>query len=288
MKNFAIIGLGYIAPRHLRAIKDVGGNLICAYDPRDSVGILDSYFPQADFFTEFERFDRFINKKGQDKIDYLVICSPNYLHDSHCRYGLRNGMNVICEKPLVLNPWNAEALMEMEKETGKKVNTILQLRLHPSIIDLKKRVDETFERFDVNLTYVTPRGKWYSSSWKGDENKSGGIATNIGIHFFDMLQWVFGSLSTSINHKDEGSISGCSVTNKAKIDWDLSISGDTAIRTLELGGEIIDFTTGFDNLHGLSYEEILAGRGFTISEAMQSIKIVSEIRNSNINKAALI
>ena len=199
MKNFAMIGVaGYIAPRHLKAIKDTNNNLLCALDKFDSVGIMDSYFPKADFFTEFERFDRHIEKLRRQEVDldYVSICTPNYLHDAHIRMALRSGANAICEKPLVLNPWNVDALMDIEKESGKKINTILQLRLHPSIIALKNKIDNSNsnEKFDVDLTYITSRGKWYDISWKGDESKSGGIATNIGIHFFDMLSWIFGDI----------------------------------------------------------------------------------------------
>lgn len=204
MKKFALIGAaGYIAPRHFKAIKETGNNLITALDRFDSVGIIDSYFPKADFFTEFERFDRHIDKLGRNgiPIDYLSVCSPNYLHDSHIRFGLRNGAHVICEKPLVLNPWNVEALKKIEEETGKKVYNILQLRLHPSIISLKKEVDSNNnEIFDVDLTYITSRGNWYYTSWKGDISKSGGIATNIGVHFFDMLCWIFGELKQNVVH----------------------------------------------------------------------------------------
>ncbi len=205
MKNFALIGAaGFIAPRHLKAIKDTGNNLVAALDKFDSVGVIDSYFPDADFFTEFERFDRHIDKIKREgkKIDFVSICTPNYLHDSHIRFGLRHGADVICEKPLVLNPWNVDALLEIEKETGKNVYNIFQLRLHPSIIELKQRIangpkDKIYE---IDLTYITSRGNWYQTSWKGDVQKSGGIATNIGVHFYDMLGWVFGDLKENIVH----------------------------------------------------------------------------------------
>src|SRR5205809_946249 len=205
MKNFALIGAGgYIAPRHMKAVKDTGNNLIAALDKHDSVGILDSYFPEAEFFVEFERFDRHIEKLSRigTQTDYVAVCSPNYLHDSHIRFGLRHGANVICEKPLVLNPWNIEALDQLEKETGKNVFNIFQLRLHPDIINLKEKVlnSDPSKIFDIDLTYITSRGKWYYTSWKGDIIKSGGIATNIGIHFFDMLLWIFGKVTKNIVH----------------------------------------------------------------------------------------
>lgn len=282
-KNFAIIGVaGYIAPRHLAAIKQVGGNLVCAYDPHDSVGILDSYFPNADFFTEFERFDRHIDKIKRKGIyiDYLVVCSPNYLHDSHCRYGLRSGMDVICEKPLVLNTWNAQSLIKMEEETGKKVNTILQLRLHPTIINLKHQIESRHEKVFCELTYVTPRGKWYNASWKGDEKKSGGIATNIGIHFFDTLSWIFGVCEKSMvkfNRQDEAA--GLLNFEKGHVDWHLSVKGDKPERSLRVEDTVIDFTDGFNSLHNLSYQMILEGKGFGISDTMNAIEIVSKIRN---------
>src|SRR5689334_6365945 len=230
MKNFALIGAaGYIAPRHLQAIKDTGNNLVAALDKFDSVGIMDSYFPQADFFTEFERFDRHIDKLKRigQKIDYVSICSPNYLHDSHIRFALRHHADAICEKPLVLNPWNVDALIDIEKETGKRVNTILQLRLHPNIIQLKKEIDAapSDRIFDVTLTYITSRGKWYHHSWKGDEMKSGGIATNIGIHFFDMLLWVFGDRKElKITSYEADKASGILELKRARVNWMLSIN----------------------------------------------------------------
>ncbi|HEV8512865.1 MAG TPA: Gfo/Idh/MocA family oxidoreductase, partial [Cyclobacteriaceae bacterium] len=230
MKNFALVGAaGYIAPRHLQAIRDTGNNLVAALDKFDSVGIMDSYFPKADFFTEFERFDRHLDKLKRlgQKIDYVSICSPNYLHDSHIRFALRHQADAICEKPLVLNPWNVDALEEIEKETGKRVFTILQLRLHPNIIQLKKEIEAAppGKVFDVNLDYITSRGKWYHHSWKGDEQKSGGIATNIGIHFFDMLLWVFGSVKNiKIKSYEPDSTSGFFELEKARINWRLSIN----------------------------------------------------------------
>lgn len=296
MKNFALIGAsGYIAPRHLRAMKETGCNLLAAYDPFDSVGIMDSFFPKADFFTEFERFERHIDKtiRNGNKLDYVSICSPNYLHDSHIRFGLKNGADVICEKPLVLNPWNVEGLMQMEEETGQKVYNILQLRLHQSIIDLKKKVDAAPKDkiFEFDLTYITSRGKWYYTSWKGNEQKSGGIATNIGVHFFDMLSWIFGENKKNVVHLHEHDrAAGYLEFDRAKVKWFLSINsemlpeaakeaGKTTYRSMTLEGEEIEFSAGFTDLHNKSYEAILNGNGFRISEALSAIKIVHSIRN---------
>ena len=298
MKNFTLIGAsGYIAPRHLRAIKETNNNLLAAYDPFDSVGVMDSFFPKADFFTEFERFDRHIDKlkRNGEVLDYLSICSPNYLHDSHIRFGLKNGADVICEKPLVLNPWNLEGLMQLEDETGHRVYNILQLRLHESIIALKKKVDNAPKDkiFDFDLTYITSRGKWYYTSWKGDERKSGGIATNIGVHFFDMLSWIFGDVRENIVHLHEHDrAAGYLEFDRAKVRWFLSINhdtlpesaknaGKTTYRSMTLEGGEIEFSEGFQDLHNMSYKAILAGNGFRISEALNAIKIVHEIRNAN-------
>lgn len=285
---------GYIAPRHLQAIKDTGNHLVAALDKFDSVGIIDSFFPHADFFTEFERFDRHIEKlrrQGQ-KIDYVSICSPNYLHDSHIRFALRHHADAICEKPLVLNPWNVDALADIEKETGKKVYTILQLRLHPNIIQLKKEIDAASadKVFDVDLTYITSRGKWYHHSWKGDEMKSGGIATNIGIHFFDMLLWVFGEKrNLKITSYEADKASGVLELKKARVKWMLSINendlpaeakakGKRTFRSLQMNGNEIEFSDGFTELHTKSYSEILAGRGFGLNDARPSIELAHEIR----------
>lgn len=292
--NFALIGAGgFVAPRHLRAIKDNGQNLKAILDPNDSVGIIDSYFPEAAFFTEFERFDRHCEKlrrKGDDhRIHYVSICSPNYLHDAHIRFALRADANAICEKPLVLNPWNADALKSLEKETGKEVYTILQLRHHPSIIDLKKRIDadKSGKKYDIVLTYITPRGKWYHYSWKGDMLKSGGIATNIGIHFFDMLTWIFGKSKSNILHYYKNDkAAGLAELEKANVQWFLSIDkndlkeGDKTFRSITMNGEEIEFSEGFTDLHTVSYKEILNGNGFRIDEAMPSIEAVYEIRTS--------
>jgi len=296
MKNFALIGAGgYIAPRHMKAIKDTGNKLIAALDRNDSVGILDSYFPEADFFTEFERFDRHIEKLKRKgiKTDYVSVCSPNYLHDSHIRFGLRVGANVICEKPVVLNPWNIEALSEIEKETGNKIFTILQLRLHPSIVALKEKIDAEpkGKKHQINLDYITSRGHWYYASWKGDIQKSGGIATNIGVHFFDMLMWIFGDVKENIIHEHSSdTASGILELEKASVNWRLSIdynnlpdeikkAGKRTYRTLNIDGESIEFSDGFTELHSKSYEQILAGKGFPLMETKRSIELVHDIRN---------
>lgn len=297
MKNFALIGAGgYIAPRHMKAIKDTGNSLLAALDRHDSVGILDSYFPQADFFTEFERFDRHLEKKKRQgiKTDFVSVCSPNYLHDAHIRFGLRMGANVICEKPVVLNPWNIEPLLELEKETGNNIYTILQLRLHPAIIALKEKIDAApaGKRYAINLQYITSRGHWYHTSWKGDIQKSGGIATNIGVHFFDMLIWIFGAVKeNSVTAHTAETASGNLVLEKANINWMLSIdvntipaavkaAGKRTYRTLSIDGEEFEFSEGFTELHTKSYEEILKGNGFPIIETMPAIQLVHDIRNS--------
>ncbi len=301
MKRFALIGAaGYIAPRHLKAIKDTGNELVAAMDRCDSVGIIDSYFPDADFFIEFERFDRHIDKlkRAGEKIDYVSITTPNYLHDAHIRWALRNGAEAICEKPLVLNPWTIDSLKEIENETGKKVNTILQLRLHPSIVALKEKVTKELQEnpnkvYDIDLTYLTSRGKWYFISWKGDEKKSGGIATNIGIHFFDMLSWIFGEVEENIVHvKTEYANAGFLKLKHANVRWFLSViydyipdeikaKGQRTYRSITVDGEEIEFSGGFTDLHTRSYEEILKGNGFGLDDAKPSIEIVSTIRNLN-------
>ena len=300
MKRFALIGAsGYIAPRHMKAIKDTGNVLVAAFDPYDGVGIIDSHFPDADFFTEFERFDRHIDKLRREgnPIDIISICSPNYLHDAHIRFGLKSGCDVICEKPLVLNPWNVDALMDIEKETGKKVYTILQLRLHPSIIALREKVlnSPKDKRFKVALKYITSRGKWYHHSWKGDMSKSGGIATNIGVHFFDMLTWIFGDIiENRVDIHNEDTASGFLKLEKADVDWFLSIDynqipenvkmqGKRTYRTLQMEGEEIEFSDGFTELHTDSYKAILEGNGFPISVSKKAIEIVHGIRNGNKN-----
>ncbi|MGB9862605.1 MAG: Gfo/Idh/MocA family oxidoreductase [Candidatus Saccharicenans sp.] len=303
MKNFAIIGVaGYIAPRHLKAIKDTGNKLVAALDKSDSVGIIDSYFPEADFFTEFERFDRHLEmlrrKEPERAVHYVSICSPNYLHDAHCRFALRIGADAICEKPVVLNPWNIDALQEAEQEYGHKIYTVLQLRLHPEIIKLKKRLEQNRNDkiYDVDLTYITARGRWYFYSWKGIEDKSGGIATNIGVHFFDMLSWIFGPPKLNIVHLRQPDIaSGYLELGRARIRWFLSlrfedlprealVAGKRSYRCITIDGEPFDFTDGFQDLHTRVYEEVLKGNGFGLEENRNAIQIVYDIRHAEIKQ----
>jgi len=296
MKNFVLIGAsGYIAPRHMKAIKDTGNNLVAALDPCDSVGVIDSFFPDADFFTEFERFDRHIDKlrRTNKKIDFVIVCSPNYLHDANIRFGLRNEANVVCEKPIVLNPWNVEALALAEKEFNKNIYSILQLRLHPNVIKLKKEVEQSpsGKSFDVDLTYLTSRGNWYYTSWKGQKEKSGGIATNIGIHFFDLLIWIFGDVQKNIVHiHSHDRAAGLLELKKARVRWFLGINphllpesiqknGERSYRSLSINNKEFDLDGGFTELHNKSYEEILKGNGFRITETEKSISLVHEIRN---------
>ena len=297
MNSFALIGAaGYIAPRHMRAIKDIGGDLKVALDPRDSVGIIDSFFPNARFFVEFERFDRHIDKlrRANQPIDYVSICSPNYLHDAHVRFALRSDTDAICEKPLVLNPWNIDGLAELSQRTGRKINTILQLRLHPSIKALRERVNREPEKVhDVELTYITSRGGWYHVSWKGDIGKSGGVATNIGVHFFDMLVYVFGDVKSSVLHiSNESRAAGHLELKRARVKWFLSIDRNdlpamsgkpqTTWRSIQIGGEELEFSDGFTDLHTESYRDIVSGRGFGIDEVRPSIEIVSNLRTAPI------
>lgn len=298
MKNFGLIGAaGYIAPRHLKAIKDTGNTLLAALDPFDSVGIMDSYFPDAAFFTEPERFDRHLDKmrrSGNGHIDYVSICSPNYLHDAHIRMALRNGAHAICEKPIVLNPWNVDALLEIEKESGHHIYTILQLRHHAAIIALKERIEAekaSNKVYDIDLTYITSRGAWYHRSWKGDLEKSGGVATNIGVHFFDMLTWVFGPAKENVVHVSETDrAAGFLQLENARVRWFLSINSDylpdqakkankTTYRSITVNGEEIEFSGGFTDLHTVSYQNILKGKGYGLSDARPSIYIVHSIRN---------
>lgn len=296
-KNFALIGVaGYIAERHVRAINDTNNNLLAALDPFDSVGFLDRYFPNADFFIEFERFDRHIDKLRRmgTAVDYVSICSPNFLHDSHIRFALRNKAHAICEKPIVLNPWNIDALQEIEEESAKNIYTILQLRLHPSIIALKEKVQNQNkqEKYEIDLSYITSRGNWYDFSWKGDITKSGGIATNIGVHFFDMLTWIFGKVQKNvINYRDEHKSAGYLELENARVRWFLSIDyndipnnvkeqGQRTFRSITVEGEEIEFSGGFTDLHTESYKDILSGGGFRINEARESIETVYRIRNA--------
>lgn len=301
MKNFALIGAaGYIAPRHMQAIKATGNQLVAALDVNDSVGIIDSHFPEAEFFTEFERFDRHVDKirRADDsrRIDYVSICSPNYLHDSHMRFALRSGADAICEKPLVLNPWNIDGLLDIERDTGHKVNTILQLRVHPSIVALREKVQSQKKdtKHEVDLTYITSRGHWYLQSWKGDMKKSGGIATNIGVHFFDMLHFIFGALQDNIvHHSSDTKAAGYLEYERARVRWFLSVdvedvpakqreAGQRTYRSITVDGEEIEFSGGFTDLHTRSYEEILAGRGFGLEENRTAIATVAAIRNANV------
>lgn len=298
-KNFALIGAGgYVAPKHMRAIRYVGGNLIAAMDPADSVGILDSFSYDVEFFTEFERFDRHAEKMRRQgeasRIHYVSICSPNYLHDAHMRFALRIGADAICEKPLVLNPWNLDVLEEMEQETGRKVNCILQLRLHPSIIALKQKIDArpSGRKLTVDLSYITSRGRWYFNSWKGNLEKSGGIASNIGIHFFDMLMWIFGvPLHKEVHYSSHKRMAGFIELEKARVRWYLSVdrsdlpqsaidAGKPAYRSITIDGEELEFSSGFTDLHTQSYQNLLNGNGFGIKEAKPSISLVSELRNA--------
>jgi len=301
-KNFALIGAaGYIAPRHMRAIEETGNNLIAALDPFDSVGIIDSFFPDADFFIEPERFDRHLDKlrrKNDNKVDYVSICSPNYLHDAHIRLALRNQADAICEKPLLLNPWNIEGLLDIEKESGKKIHNILQLRQHPVIIDLKNKFDKlpSNKKHDIKLTYITSRGKWYYYSWKGEKAKSGGIVTNIGIHFFDMLAWIFGKAQNSHLHlMQPNKASGLLELEKANVSWYLSLDNNdlpdnakennlSTYRSITIDGEEIEFSGGFTDLHTVSYKNILQGNGFGIEDARPSIEIAHTIRNQELSK----
>lgn len=295
--DFALIGVGgYIGIRHLRAIKDTHNNLVASLDPSDSVGILDSFFPDSDFFVEFERFDRHVDKlrrKGE-KIDYVTICSPNYLHDSHIRFALRSKANAICEKPVVLNPWNIDALQEIEQESGQNVNIVLQLRLHPTIMSLKNQIEAAppEQTYNIDLSYITSRGNWYYISWKGDLNKSGGIATNIGVHFFDMLTWIFGEVQENIVQiSEETRAAGYLVLKRARVRWFLSLNaedlpgevreeGQRTYRSIQIDGEEMEFSSGFTDLHTALYREIFKGNGFTLEDARQSIETVFTIRNA--------
>jgi len=296
-KNFGIIGVaGYIAVRHLHAIKETGNNLLASLDKFDSVGRIDNYFPESDFFVEFERFDRHFDKlkRTGTKIDYVSICSPNYLHDSHIRFALRHHADAICEKPIVLNPWNIDALQEIEKETGNKIFTVLQLRLHPKIKELREKIKNgpVNKMYDIDMSYITSRGNWYNISWKGDLHKSGGIATNIGIHFFDMLSWIFGNIKSNTVHLSEpNKAAGYMELEKARVRWFLSLdysdipagvkeSGKRTFRSITVDSEEIEFSEGFTDLHTQTYRNIFEGKGFGINEARQSVETVYTIRNA--------
>ena len=299
-KRFGLIGAaGYVAPRHMKAISETGNTVVAALDTNDSVGIIDSFFPEADFFTEFERFDRHVDllRRGNEPIDYFSVCSPNYLHDSHIRFALRSGADAICEKPVVLNPWNVERLLQAEKDTGQQVNTILQLRLHPSIQKLKNDHAQSKDgkKSDVDLTYITSRGRWYQHSWKGDVTKSGGIATNIGVHFYDMLHFVFGELQDNVVHLRESTKSaGVLEYENARVRWFLSVDatdlpeavsakGQRTFRSIEIDGQQVEFSDGFTDLHTESYKKILAGEGFGLEENRVAIETVSTIRNAELS-----
>jgi UDP-N-acetyl-2-amino-2-deoxyglucuronate dehydrogenase len=303
MKNFALTGAGgYIAPRHLQAIKDTGNKLVACADPHDSVGILDRFFPEASYFVEFERFDRhleLLRRKGEDeRVHYMSICSPNHLHDAHIRLALRLHADAICEKPLVLNPWNLDSLETLEEETSNRIYTILQLRVHPSLVQLRQTLlaSPAHNKHNVCLTYITPRGPWYHYSWKGVKERSGGLATNIGIHFFDLLIWLFGSVQTNIVTLAESDrMAGYLEHQNANVFWFLSIRKEdlpqssrqtqqTTFRSITIDDKEVEFTEGFTNLHTRVYEETLKGNGFGISDARPAIKLVYDIRNSNINQ----
>jgi UDP-N-acetyl-2-amino-2-deoxyglucuronate dehydrogenase len=302
-KNFAAIGVaGYIAPRHLKAIHDTGNKLVAAVDPNDSVGILDQYTYKVRFFTEIERFDRHLEKlkRGPEAnhVNYVSIMSPNYLHDAHCRLALRVGADAICEKPLVINPWNLDQLASIEEETGKKIYSVLQLRLHPELLKLKQSIDQgpVEHQYEVNLTYITSRGPWYQVSWKGSVEKSGGIATNIGIHFFDLLLWLFGEVgAVKVHHSDPKRMAGFIEFERARVKWFLSVDREdlpfpvepgkpSTYRSITIDGQEVEFSSGFTDLHTRIYEETLAGRGFGIMEAYPSIALTHRIRNEPLSQ----
>ena len=303
MKKFGLLGLaGYIAPRHLRAIKDTGNTLVAALDPSDSVGIVDSFFPECHFFTEFERFDRHVDKRRRNKepLDYISICSPNYLHDSHIRFALKAGCHAICEKPIVLNPWNIDALQEIENDYEGQINTILQLRLHPSIIELKQLIEsaQKNKKYDVELTYITSRGRWYNTSWKGDDRKSGGVVTNIGVHFFDMLHFLFGEVQENLVYVSEpNTASGFIEYENARVRWflstdetnlppDVRLKGQRTFRNIMIDDKELEFSGGFTDLHTMSYQEILKGNGFGLEENRVAIETVSAIRTMSVSKTS--
>lgn len=300
MYNFSLIGAaGYIAPRHMKAIKETGNELIACYDINDSVGVIDSFFPKAKFFTEFERFDRHIEKLKYDKnelIDYTTICSPNYLHDAHIRFALRSGSNAICEKPLVLNPWNLEKLIKIEELTKKKIYTVLQLREHEIVKKLKEKNSNKSHKAEIDLTYITSRGNWYFNSWKGNIEKSGGIASNIGIHFFDMLIWIFGSIDkVYLHYYDHKTAAGFISLDNADVSWFLSVDSkylpnntindsQTTYRSININNQELEFSNGFTNLHTEVYKSILNNKGFGIDDTFESIKLVSKLRTLNFSK----
>jgi UDP-N-acetyl-2-amino-2-deoxyglucuronate dehydrogenase len=301
-RNFAVTGVaGYIAPRHLRAIRDTGNRLVAAVDPHDSVGLLDQFGFDVRYFSEIERFDRHLEKlrrSGEEtRVHYVSVCSPNYRHDAHCRLALRIGADVICEKPLVINPWNLEQLEELEHETGHRVNCVLQLRVHPKMLELRQRLlaERGGRQKEVVLTYITGRGAWYHASWKGSEEKSGGVATNIGVHLFDLLIWLFGDAAQCrVHHSDQSRMAGSIELEHARVRWFLSVdrgdlpqaardAGKTTFRSIAIDGSEIEFTEGFTDLHTRVYEEVLAGRGFGIAAARPSIELAYRIRTARLS-----
>jgi UDP-N-acetyl-2-amino-2-deoxyglucuronate dehydrogenase len=303
VRNFAVTGVaGFVAPRHLKAIKELGHRVVAATDPHDAVGLLDRFGLDVNFFTEFERFDRHLEKRRrgpeQDRVDFVSVCSPNYLHDAHIRLALRVGADAICEKPLVINPWNLDALTELETESGNRVYTVLQLRLHPDLIAVRERLRaDTTKRHRVDLTYITSRGRWYDVSWKGVEERSGGVIMNIGIHFFDLLLWLFGPVqSSTVSSRERNKSAGHLELARADVNWKLSTdaadlpesarqSGRPTFRSLAVDGDTIEFSDGFVDLHTRVYEEILAGRGFGIEDARPSIDLANKIRHQPVGAA---
>ena len=301
MHNFALVGAaGFVAPRHMKAIRDTGNRLVAAVDPHDSVGVLDAHFPDARFFTEIERFDRHIEKLRRDDpesaVDYVSVCSPNYLHDAHVRLALRVGAHAICEKPLVINPWNLDQLKQIEDEHQRQIYTVLQLRLHPQLIELKKKIEleSVADKHDVSLAYITRRGQWYDASWKGEIARSGGVSMNIGIHFFDMLMWLYGKVEgTEVHLREERRMAGWIELERARVRWFLSIDerdlpatvrekGGFAHRSITADGREIDMSEGFGDLHTRVYEDILAGGGYGLDDARPAIDLVYHIRNDTI------
>jgi UDP-N-acetyl-2-amino-2-deoxyglucuronate dehydrogenase len=303
-KNFAVTGVGgFVAPRHLKAIQDTGNRLVAAVDPHDAVGILDRFAFDVRFFTEFERFDRHLEKlrrgPAEDRVDYVSICSPNYLHDAHIRLALRVGADAICEKPLVINPWNLDGLQEIEHETGRRVFTVLQLRLHPDLVALKARLDASPVRMhDVTLTYITGRGRWYNTSWKGQEERSGGVVTNIGIHFFDLLLWLFGGVENSaVSYREPNKAAGVLQLQRARVRWALStdisdlpfapkVGGKTTFRSIQVDGAEVEFSEGFVDLHTKVYADVLSGGGFGINDARPAIELAHQIRTTAVQPQA--
>ena len=304
MKNFAVTGVGgFVAPRHLKAIRDTGNRLVAASDPHDSVGVLDRYSFDVRFFTEIERFDRHLEKLRRgpeaDRVHYVSICSPNYLHDAHIRLALRVGAHAMCEKPIVINPWNLDALEELEHESGHTVNTVLQLRLHPSLIALKQRLaaEPSARQREVCLTYITARGAWYGTSWKGSEERSGGLVINIGIHLFDLMIWLFGPVvGCRLHQREPERMAGFIELERARVQWllstrmtDLPFAPEpgvkTTFRSITVDGREIEFSEGFNDLHTRVYQEMLEGRGFRIADARPSIELTHRLRHADVSKA---